>query len=336
MAGTLAPGTRTGTFGISANAIDALLLNGAKSGANPSARVAGLLPIRLDLPDNGVAYDFAGGGEPGTLSFRYTDWRSAARWRWVWLTLGAAAFLLFAAGWAHPWRRTLWVVLALTFWPLVVAPSALTSATRCSPAGCGRCSAGGFRAACCDGGGSSRWPLLCAAALLLPTVPRRAQRRARPDARAVAGNRHRALRRDETRRRASNPRSITCPTNGFSNSGTPPSATASPPRPNRRPAANATSSAPRATTPGSSATRWKSTPRSISRRSAKAGWTCRSRSTARWLLDGAPASLSGERRPVGRHARRASPRRHPAPARRNAGGGERACPGPSRPRPRRW
>ena len=120
-----APGSRSGTFGISANSIDALLFDGT-TGRESEARVSGLLPIQLDLPNNGIAYGFGGGGEPGTLSFRYTDWRSAARWRWTWLTLGATAFLLFAAGWAHPWRRTLWVVLALTFWPLIAAPSWLT------------------------------------------------------------------------------------------------------------------------------------------------------------------------------------------------------------------
>ena len=47
------------------------------------SRVAGLLPIRLDLPANGQRYDFAGGGHPDTLEFRYTDWRTVARWRWV-------------------------------------------------------------------------------------------------------------------------------------------------------------------------------------------------------------------------------------------------------------
>ncbi len=125
MTDALARGNRSGTYGVSANAVNALLFNG-KAGRDSEARVAGLLPIRLDLPANGRAYEFAGGGEPGTLDFHYTDWRSAARWRWVWLTVGAVAFLLFAAGWAHPWRRTCWVALALTFFPLVAVSSALT------------------------------------------------------------------------------------------------------------------------------------------------------------------------------------------------------------------
>ena len=38
------------------------------------------------------------------------------------LTLGALGFLCLAAGWAHPWRRTFWVALALTFFPLIIAP----------------------------------------------------------------------------------------------------------------------------------------------------------------------------------------------------------------------
>ena len=86
--------------------------------------VAGLLPLQLDLPQNGRPYEFAGGGAPGALEFHYADWAAAARWRWVWLTLGALGFLLLAAGWAHPWRRTLYAVLILTFFPLIVASSA--------------------------------------------------------------------------------------------------------------------------------------------------------------------------------------------------------------------
>ena len=171
MAGTLSSGNRSGTFGISANAIDALLFNGS-TGRESEARVAGLLPIQLDLPNNGVAYDFAGGGEPGTLTFRYTDWRSAARWRWVWLTLGATAFLLFAAGWARPWRRTLGVVLALTFWPLVdfaPGPDPLQRAPR-------RMAVGGARLGrdalgCCVGGGSLRWPPYALARCCRPPRP---------------------------------------------------------------------------------------------------------------------------------------------------------------------
>ena len=85
--------------------------------------VSGLLPLRLDLPTNGVAYEFDGEG-PGALDFHYTDRTVAARWRWVCLTLGALAFLFGAAGWAQPWRRTLYAVLALTFFPLIIAPSA--------------------------------------------------------------------------------------------------------------------------------------------------------------------------------------------------------------------
>ena len=92
-----------------------------------AAGVAGLLPLRLDLPHNGVPYEFAGGGAPGALEFHYADWTVAARWRWVCLTFGALGFLLLAAGWAHPWRRTFYVVLALTFLPLIAAPSATVS-----------------------------------------------------------------------------------------------------------------------------------------------------------------------------------------------------------------
>ena len=92
-----------------------------------AAGVAGLLPLRLDLPRNGVPYEFAGGGAPGTLAFRYAGWAAAARWRWVCLTLGALGFLLPAAGGARPWRRTFYAILALTFFPLIAAPSATVS-----------------------------------------------------------------------------------------------------------------------------------------------------------------------------------------------------------------
>ncbi len=85
--------------------------------------VAGLLPLRLDLPANGILYEFDGDAM-GALDFHYADWAVAARWRWVSLTLGAFAFLFGAAGWKHPWRRTLYAVLTLTFFPLIVAPSA--------------------------------------------------------------------------------------------------------------------------------------------------------------------------------------------------------------------
>ena len=108
------------SHGISANATDELSV-----GRENEARVAGLLPIRLDLPANGRVYEFGGGGQPGALDFQFTDWRTAARLRWTWLTLGALGFLTLAAGWAHPWRRTLAVMLALTFFPLIVAPSSV-------------------------------------------------------------------------------------------------------------------------------------------------------------------------------------------------------------------
>ncbi len=91
--------------------------------ARDGVRVAGLLPIRLELPANGKVYEFAGGGEPASIDFGFTDWRVVARERWTWLALGALGFLILAAAWPRPWRRTFYAALALSFFPLIFAPS---------------------------------------------------------------------------------------------------------------------------------------------------------------------------------------------------------------------
>ncbi len=99
-----------------------VFMGGGVAGVGGEARVAGLLPIRLDLPANGRLYEITGGGEPGAIKFHYADWRAEAQGRWIGMTLGALGFLALAS-WAGPWRKTLYAALALTFFPLIIAPS---------------------------------------------------------------------------------------------------------------------------------------------------------------------------------------------------------------------
>jgi hypothetical protein len=86
-------------------------------------RTAGLLPMKLDLPKVGHVLTFDGLAAPAQVAFRYEDWWSRARRLWIWFVVGGL-LCAWKAG-PHPWWRTCWVALLLTFWPLVVSEGAM-------------------------------------------------------------------------------------------------------------------------------------------------------------------------------------------------------------------
>ena len=91
------------------------LINGGKAG------VAGLLPIKLDLPKIGNQVTFEGLIAPDHVTFRYDDWWSRARRLWWALVLGGVAFFLVGQG--RPWWKALWAVLILTAIPVCFSPA---------------------------------------------------------------------------------------------------------------------------------------------------------------------------------------------------------------------
>lgn len=98
--------------------VDAMV--GAPTSGAP-AKVAGLLPMKLELDRSGREYAFEGFYSAESVSFHYVDWWTQARRGWIWATAGGIAF--FAMGRTKPWRRLVWGILALTFIPLGLAPS---------------------------------------------------------------------------------------------------------------------------------------------------------------------------------------------------------------------
>ena len=82
-------------------------------------KVAGLLPVMLDLPKTGPALVFDGLYAPERLVMRYDDWWSRARALWMWFVSGGIAFYLIGA--RRPWWRTLWAVLVMSALPLCVS-----------------------------------------------------------------------------------------------------------------------------------------------------------------------------------------------------------------------
>ena len=84
---------------------------------------AGLLPMKLDLPLEGRPLVFQEFYAPVQVKFGYLNWWAQARRGWLWFVTGAGAFLLL--GRTRPWRRTLWAVLVLSFYPLCGSASAV-------------------------------------------------------------------------------------------------------------------------------------------------------------------------------------------------------------------
>ena len=85
-------------------------------------RISGLLPMKLDLPIMGRMIVLDGLAAAELVEFRYEDWWSRARHLWLWCVAGGLSALFLAQG--RPWWRTLWVILALTSYPLVVSAGA--------------------------------------------------------------------------------------------------------------------------------------------------------------------------------------------------------------------
>ncbi|MES2571814.1 MAG: DUF4974 domain-containing protein, partial [Verrucomicrobiota bacterium] len=91
--------------------------------AMAQAGVAGLFPLRMELVRTGRPVLFEGLYEAQTVAFSYEDYWAGARRLWLWFIGGGLLFLLIGAR-RHPWWRTLWAVLILSFFPLCVTASA--------------------------------------------------------------------------------------------------------------------------------------------------------------------------------------------------------------------
>jgi len=83
-------------------------------------KASGLLPMKIDLDRAGREFSFDGLYAAENVKFHYVDWWSEARRGWIWWVAGGIAF--FALG-RSPWRKLVWGILALTFFPLCVAQS---------------------------------------------------------------------------------------------------------------------------------------------------------------------------------------------------------------------
>ena len=99
--------------------VDTLIPSGSGPDAFAQTRVAGLLPLKLELPRVGQQLVFEGFYGAEKVGFSYEDWWARARRLWFWLIGGGVAFLVLA--WRRPWWRSAWAVLVLTFFPLCVS-----------------------------------------------------------------------------------------------------------------------------------------------------------------------------------------------------------------------
>jgi len=87
--------------------------------AGGGKRVAGLLPMKIELPKVGRVVVLEGLIGAERVEFRYDDWWGRARRLWLWFVAGGLGCWFLAR--ERPWWRTCWVVLWLTFIPLVVS-----------------------------------------------------------------------------------------------------------------------------------------------------------------------------------------------------------------------
>jgi len=87
-----------------------------------SQGIAGLLPMKLDLPKIGRMIVLDGLSAADRVEFRYEDWWTRARHLWLWFVAGG--FVCLFAAQNRPWWRTCWVALALTFYPMVTTTAA--------------------------------------------------------------------------------------------------------------------------------------------------------------------------------------------------------------------
>jgi len=86
--------------------------------------VAGLLPMKLDLPKVGRVIVLEGLAAAEHVEFHYNDWWNRARRLWLWF-VGGGLLALFLAG-SRPWRRTCWALLLLTFYPYCVSMASIS------------------------------------------------------------------------------------------------------------------------------------------------------------------------------------------------------------------
>jgi len=93
------------------------------NGASAEHGISGLLPMKLDLPKVGRVIVLEGLAAAEHVEFQYNDWWNRARRLWLWF-VGGGLLGLFLAG-SHPWRRTCWVLLVLTFYPYCVSMTAI-------------------------------------------------------------------------------------------------------------------------------------------------------------------------------------------------------------------
>ncbi len=91
----------------------------ANLGEADQQRVSGLLPMDIELPKVGRVMVLEGLSAAERVEFRYDDWWGRARRLWLWFVAGGLGCLFLAR--ERPWWRTCWVVLVLTFIPLVVS-----------------------------------------------------------------------------------------------------------------------------------------------------------------------------------------------------------------------
>ncbi|MDB6154385.1 MAG: hypothetical protein JWL90_2838, partial [Chthoniobacteraceae bacterium] len=87
------------------------------------AGVAGLLPIKMELARAGQSVTFDGLYDAQSVAFHYEDSWARARRLWFWL-IGGALLFLGIGGWRHPWWRSIWTMLILSFIPLCISETA--------------------------------------------------------------------------------------------------------------------------------------------------------------------------------------------------------------------
>ena len=86
-----------------------------------TSKIAGLIPLDIDLPTTGRTFTFRGQAMPGPLKFHYASWQSDLRISWLWMLAGAAAAYVLAR------RRPIFLGVLVAL-PLGLLPNILGSA----------------------------------------------------------------------------------------------------------------------------------------------------------------------------------------------------------------